>query len=195
MRFRGIVLAALLSLVLFAIRSGATTVAERSMRDLVAEAPSIVYGTVVSTTSHWTENRSLIVTDVRVEVEDVLKGEPASQVVVTQPGGSVGKLRVECDGAAAFLPGDRAILFLDRNPGGRTHVVGLFQGRFDVVEDVRGRKMVRGVTTEQARTLGQASARGSLDVPRSPSAAAVPLEQFLGAIRDLVRDVSNEGGR
>jgi hypothetical protein len=165
------------------------------MRDMASEAPLIVYGTVISSTSHWTENRSLIVTDVRVAVQDVLKGEAVSQVVVTQPGGTVGKMRVDCDGAAAYIPGDEVVLFLDRGDRGQNHVVGLFQGRFDVVQGVEGRKMVRGVTPDQARTLGQASAWGRVGVPRASSAAPVPLEQFLGGIRDLVRDVSNEGGR
>jgi hypothetical protein len=195
MHVRGVVLTALLFTVLFTVPSGATTVAERTMRDMTAEAPSIVYGTVISATSHWTENHSLIVTDVRMAVSEVLKGEAVDEVVFTQPGGAVGKLRVDCDGAAAFLPGDEAIVFLDRNPRGQNHVVGLSQGRFDVVEDIRGRKVVQGVTGKEARTLGQASAWGRLAVPEGRRDIPVPLDEFLGGVRDLVRDLSNEGGR
>jgi len=172
----------------------ATEVAERSLRQLAADAPTIVHGTVVGSQSHWTENHSLIVTDVRVHVEDVLKGDPVSEVVVTQPGGAVGAIRVEADGAAAFRVGDEAILFLDRSPRGVTHVVGLMQGRFDVVTDAHGRKSVRGLTVESLGNLRSSMARmGS--APIAAQAGPVPLDRFLGGLRDLVRDVTNQGGR
>ena len=77
----------------------ATTVEEKSFREMVTETSSIVHGTVVSTSSRWTENRSLIVTDVRFQVHEVLKGDEVSEVVVTQPGGRVGAIRVDADGA------------------------------------------------------------------------------------------------
>lgn len=172
----------------------ATEVAERSLRQLAADAPTIVHGTVVGSHSHWTENHSLIVTDVRVHVEDVLKGDPVSEVVVTQPGGAVGAIRVEADGAAAFRVGDEAILFLDRSPRGVTHVVGLMQGRFDVVTDAHGRKSVRGLTVEALGNLRSSMTRmGS--APIAAQAGPVPLDRFLGGLRDLVRDVTNQGGR
>jgi hypothetical protein len=172
----------------------ATEVAERSLRQLTADAPTIVHGTVVGNQSHWTDNHSLIVTDVRVQVMDVLKGKPASEVVFTLPGGTVGAIRVEADGAAPFRVGDEAVLFLDRSPRGVTHLVGLMQGRFDVVTDTHGRKSVRGLTAESLGTLRRTMTRmGS--APIRDTGGPVPLDSFLGGLRDLVRDVQNEGGR
>jgi len=193
MQLRPIILAAFF-LALGAGSVRATTVPERSLRELTADAPSIVYGKVLSSRSHWTENRSLIVTDVRIQVESVLKGDPVSEVVVTQPGGKVGKLRVEADGAAGFTPGEETILFLDRSPRGVLHVVGLMQGRFDVVADRQGHKTVRGLSPESVGSLRTSMIKmGS--APIQAEGGAVPLDRFLGGLRDLVRDVANEGGR
>jgi hypothetical protein len=171
----------------------ATTVEERSLRAVVEEAHSIVHGTVISTSSRWTENRSMIVTDVRIEVHDVLKGDPAAEVVVTQPGGKVGRLRVEADGASAFRAGDETILFLRRGKQGRSHVVGLFQGHFRVETDRRGNKMVKGLSPEHVEVVSGSLRPLSAPGPASP--APVPLNRFLGDVRDLVRDTANEGGR
>lgn len=172
----------------------ATEVAQRSLRQLTADAPTIVHGTVVSSSSHWTKNHSLIVTDVRLRVDDVLKGQAGPEVVFTQPGGTVGALRVEADGAAGFRDGEEAVLFLASSPRGVVHVVGLMEGRFDVVTDAHGRKTVRGLTPESLGVLRNSMTRmGS--TPIRAQAGPVPLDQFLGGLRDLVRDVRSEGGR
>src|SRR5262245_59228827 len=90
----------------------ATTVAEMPLRDMVSIAPSIVVGTVESSNSRWNEDHSLIVTDVRIRVTDVIKGHEAGEIIVTQPGGKVGKLRVDVDGAVAYRNGQETVLFL-----------------------------------------------------------------------------------
>lgn len=183
-----------LFLTLAAGSARATEVAQRSLRQLTADAPTIVHGTVISSHSHWTKNHSLIVTDVRLRVDDVLKGQAGSEVVFTQPGGTVGALRVEADGAAGFRTGEEAVLFLDTSFRGVVHVVGLMEGRFDVVTDTHGRKTVQGLTAESLGTLRSTMTRmGS--APIRAQAGPVPLDQFLGGMRDLVRDVRNEGGR
>jgi len=189
-------LAASLGLVwgLSASTAGATTVAERSLRDLATESPSIVHGRVVSTSSRWTEDQSLIVTDVVIEVSDALKGSAAGQVVVTQPGGRVGKLRVDVAGTTAFRPGEETVLFLQPSADGTAIVTGLFQGRFDVVPDARGRRVVHGLNADQLGSLRRAAARTGRPLSTVPG-RPVELDEFLGGMRSLLQDIQNEGGR
>jgi hypothetical protein len=106
---------------------------------------------------------------------------------------------VDADGAVSFREGEEAILFLGRSPRGLTYVVGLSQGRFDVEVDRQGRKLVRGLDPEGLNVIR------SLAAPAGTTPAvgdgggggrgAVPLDQFLGGVRDLVRDAVKEGGR
>jgi len=178
----------------FATPTGATTVSERSLRDLALESPSIVHGRVLSTSSHWTEDRSLIVTDVVIEVTDALKGNSAGQIVVTHPGGRVGKLRVDVAGTTEFHAGEEAILFLQPSEDGTSIVTGLFQGRFEIVPDVRGRKVVQGVSGDQLGTLRRAAARTGRPLSTVPG-QPVELDEFLGGVRSLLSDIQSEGGR
>lgn len=194
MSTRPVSLILVLGTLLLAGSVSATTVAERSFREITSEAPSIVHGTVVSTSSRWSENRSLILTDVRIRVLDVLKGDQVDEVVVTQPGGTVGKLRVDVAGSETFSPGQETVVFLKPADPGHSQVVGIFQGRFDVVEDARGQKVVQGVSPEHARILRTASSAGT---PREEviSGKAVPLGQFLDSVRELIGSIDSQGGR
>jgi len=180
----------------FAGLAFSTTVEERSIRDLAVESPTIVHGTVVATSSRWTDDRSLIVTDIRVRVNTVIKGNPPTEVLITQPGGTVGKLRVDVSGASAYRRGQEAVLFLRPAESGQTIVTGLFQGRFDVSRDAGDRKVVRGVSAEDLQSLGTAAAAAPRGAPMAaPSGASVTLDQFLGGIRGLVDDIQLEGGK
>jgi hypothetical protein len=181
---------------ILANNASATSVVELSLREIAEASNSIVHGTVVTATSRWNEDRTLIVTDVVVKVQDTLKGDPGPRVVITQPGGRVGSLRVDVDGAAVYRPGDEAILFLHPSPRGGARVVGLFQGRFDVAVDPRsGRKVVRGLSAEALGAVlldkpGVETERAA-PVQRGP----VPLEEFLEGVRVLVHDIAREGGK
>lgn len=179
----------------------ATTVEAKSLREMVVDAPSIVHGTVLGTSSRWNDDRSLIVTEIRIEVHEVLKGDAVGEVVITQPGGTVGKLRVDAAGAVAFREGEETILFLDRSPRGITYVVGLSQGRYDVKADPQGRKLVRGLDPEHLNLIRSSAAPTGAGAGAPPDegggggSGAVPLDQFLGGVRDMVQDAEKEGGR
>jgi hypothetical protein len=188
--------------VVLAGRGEATTAVRLSLEDLTAVSSAVVHGTVVDTQSRWNETRSLIVTDVRIRVADMVKGSPAGEITVTQLGGEVGKLKTEVPGAADFRAGEETVLFLaEDGRGGGLVVAGLSQGRFDVTQDARtGRKTLHGLDPERleglARTGPAAAGRG---VPPGPALAApdgsVSLERFLARVRDLVETAGQGGGR
>lgn len=175
-------LAALLLLGM-ALPAGATSLARMGARTLAGSSDAIVHGTVVSTQARWNENRTLIVTDVRIRVTESLKGETGEEITVTHPGGAIGALRVEVPGAGGFRAGEEVVLFLAPGPFQRSHVNGLALGRFDVRRDaVTGRKVVRGLPAEGGGVLGAAQASAEEE-------AAVPLDRFLQDLRRVVQDV------
>lgn len=149
---------------LLAVSAPATTVVPMNLEEMAMASPDIVHGTVVSTNSHWNEDKTLIVTDVRIRVHDALKGGAAGEITVTQPGGVVGALRVEIPGVAAFRPDQEAVLFLGPQKDGNFAITGLMQGQFDVITDEKtGQKSVRGLTAEKLGAAGKAAPLQSKD--------------------------------
>lgn len=93
--------------------ASASTFSRADLAYLVAENETIVVGEAVDAHSYWNEERSFILTDVRVAVADVLKGSLAKrEVTVTVPGGKVGELTSVIVGGADLRPGDYYVLFL-----------------------------------------------------------------------------------
>jgi hypothetical protein len=89
----------------------------------------------VDANSHWNADGSFIVTDIRVAVRDVLKGEAGSREVnFTIMGGRVGDLTTLIVGGAELIPGNSYVMFLNEEelPGRqraltvRDHAQGVF---------------------------------------------------------------------
>ena len=138
-------------------------------------APVIVHGTVTQTHSRWNEDHSLIVTESQIRVTETLHGRPQSEVTVTQPGGRVGKLRVDVDGAVAVLPGQEVVLFLAPGSGGGWTPIGLACGTYSVeTEQSSGRKRIKAA--------GAAS-------------HSIDLDHFLTDVRQKVRALPRDGER
>lgn len=100
----------------------------------VRESELILVGRVLSTRSEWTPNRSAIVTDAVVAIEEVWKGLPASdRVTVRTLAGTVDGVTLEVEGAARFTEGEEVMVFLDEVDG---HFVpwGMRFGKYSVVE-------------------------------------------------------------
>jgi hypothetical protein len=173
--------------------ASATTAVRMSLGERAQSSSTVVHGAVLSTSSRWNADRTMIVTDVRVRVLDAIKGGPGGEITVTQPGGQIGKLRTDVAGATAFLPGEEAVLFLVPGPDGDLYLNGLAGGRLEVTEDPRtGAKTVRGVPREAMGALG---GPGVLPGAAGPEGGSLPLGMFLDGMRRLVRDLPTDGGR
>lgn len=84
-------------------------------------AEQIVVGKVLNVssrfdTSPWGDQ--LIVSDVTVQVEETLKGNPNATALVTLEGGSVGDLTLNVSDMPSVEKDDRAVLFLKQTPAG-----------------------------------------------------------------------------
>ncbi len=81
---------------------------------------------------------STIYTRTRFQVLERWKGPEAAEVEVVEPGGTVGQMTQTYTGVPRFSPGQEVVLFLWTGPSGRTQVIGLSQGVFEVERSAAG---------------------------------------------------------
>jgi hypothetical protein len=102
---------------------------------LIDGAEEIVVGEVVSSEGRW--DGSLVVTDVRVRVDESLKGRAPREVTLTQPGGTAvhprlgARVTTQASSATPFTAGEQVVLFVVRQQGKR-RLVGGSQGKLVV---------------------------------------------------------------
>jgi Matrixin. len=115
----------------------ATTARMLNDEQLITSSRIILLGDVQSVKSQWDTRHQNIFTYVKVEVSKVLKGQLRGHTIVfKQLGGETGEDATVIFGAPSYKAGQRLLLFLTTSPEGTLRVAHLFQGKFDVLEDV-----------------------------------------------------------
>lgn len=109
--------------------------------ELVASSQAVVQGKVLDVRSYWNEDRTAIVSEARVLVEDLITGEAPSVVVVKTFGGQVGDYAIVAHGFPTFEAGADVVLFLAAD-GEDFRVNGYRLGHFRVRETAKGRLAV-----------------------------------------------------
>jgi hypothetical protein len=136
----------------------------------------IVSGTIARTAARWSDDRSAIVTEAELTIDEVWKGFPESdRITVRTLGGTVDEVRLEVDGAAALAAGERVVLFLHRERDDAYSPWGMRFGKYEVVE-LAGKPFALGSTPR--------SSRAAVDGRRT----AVPLESLRAEVIALVRN-------
>ena len=162
--------------------AGATSLIRQSLDDLVARNRSVVVGQVLEAKSRWNEEGTFIVTDYRVQVDDVLKGgAKGREVTVTLLGGTVGDLTTLIIGGAELRPGRSYVLFLKDGVEGVEGVTlpDHSQGAF---EDVKAKDGLRAVSQGLRHPL-LPDVRGHVDVPGG--AEGLPLTSLMKSVREI----------
>ena len=162
----------------------ATTLVRMGLEDLTATNEMVVVGRVVDVHSHWNGDGTFILTDVRIAVDDVLKGRrPSSDVTFTVMGGTVGDKTVMIVGGAELEWGASYALFLSRSdlPGARgvLTVRDHSQGAFDVIDTQMGLRV-------RSQAVGHPLLpdwRGESEAPGG--ASGFELNDFIGRVRGL----------
>jgi hypothetical protein len=163
--------------------ASATTLMRASLDKLVAGNRTIIVGEVLDVDSHWNDEGTFILTDVRVAVTDVLKGRLADrELTVTLMGGRVGDTTTLIVGGAELIPGNAYVLFLNEEnlPGVKALTVrDLCQGAFDLV-----------MTQDGLRAISQANQHplvpdelGYIDAPGGVE--GIPFKAMTDSIREL----------
>lgn len=177
--------ASLLTLVLASVPASALTMERLSLKQLTQDNSTIVLGTVVDAYSYWNEDGSWIVTDIRVEPHEVLKGAvPEAGLTITVLGGTVGDRTVLIPGAPNLEMGQAYVLFVREGklPGSSpSKMLGMYtQSVFDVVADKDGPLVISQAAEQHLYpdSNGKTEAVGGY--------AGIDLEYFKSAIRDLM---------
>lgn len=172
----------MLLLALLVAPAQAVTVAPLSFEELVRQSSRVVYARVIDVRGQWTEDRRGIESLVTVEIVKSLKGTVGGELVVTVPGGQVGRYLNLMPGAPSFARGDLAVLFLTARGARLPITTGFTQGIYRVTRDAAsGVTLVMPPAVEAA---GASIVRG--DRRRKP----VPLDSFamaVHAVQDAAR--------
>ncbi|MBI3089926.1 MAG: hypothetical protein HYY96_04605 [Candidatus Tectomicrobia bacterium] len=115
--------------------AAATTLIRMSTKELSLKADAIFYGICEAVEEAWNSERTKILTKARFSVREVLKGELGAEVTVSSLGGRVGDLAMLVPASPKFKAGEEAVLFLWQNPEGAYFVLGMVQGKKDVLTD------------------------------------------------------------
>src|SRR6185295_17364258 len=107
----------LVAAVALASSAAATEFRTFDRADQVRGSEAIVTGRILSVRSQWSADRSAIVTEADVAIDEVWKGAVGDRLSVRTFGGRVGNVALEVEGAAQFATGERVVLYL-RHSGG-----------------------------------------------------------------------------
>jgi hypothetical protein len=178
-------IAAITALLLLAAPAAATTVIEKDLSELSAEADLVFVGRVAAVESRWRdEERRAIETVVTFDVLESLYGDASGQVKLPFAGGELDGLREVVAGLPQFTVGEQVVVFATEHPG-ISPIVGFHQGCFRVVTGPTGPVVLNAenapVTGVQGRNLSTGQAQ------QGP-AGAMPLDRFLDGVRDQLRN-------
>jgi hypothetical protein len=101
--------------------AGAGTLAPVTFQDHVNKSDYIVDGTVDEIESRFETNRygdRLIVSSIKINVKENLRGQSISTLTFKADGGSVGEVRLEVSDIPQIKKGDRGIFFLQQSEDG-----------------------------------------------------------------------------
>ncbi len=178
----------------------ATTLKKLSLEEMTRASNRIVQARCVSVESRMEEGS--IFTFATFEVSETLAGEESAPlspeasgrgtrtVLVRQLGGRVGNLHAVVPGAPVLVPGQEAILFLERDPNAPDAfmVVGLSQGHMRILkESATGRRLVR------QSTLGAGIYDPRTKTVKAGTARQVPLDEFKRELQRMLERVQPQG--
>lgn len=163
----------------------ASTFVRAGLDHLTAQNDSVLIAEAKDARSYWNASGDLMLTDITLEVLEVLKGkEEGSEITVTLMGGSIGDLSTVILGGAELVPGNSYVLFVDTSdlPGAASirTVKDHAQGVFDIVAENQGLKAV-----SQAKDLSLvADEQGKASAPFGQQ--GISLAEISDEIRALV---------
>lgn len=142
--------------------AGATLVLGLTLRELVERSTDIVVVRALSAVSQYAElgGRRCIVTDTRVQVEDVLGRElpSARELTLRTLGGKVAGVRELVLGQPALSLGSSDVAFLKATPQGQHWFVGMAQGHYPLQSGIE-RILNRSANLPEIRNFEQCAVR------------------------------------
>ncbi len=169
--------------------SAATLVAP-SDAELLGRARLVVVATVVDSVAREIEGR-MIYTDARLRIEDVIKGQIATDTVtVTELGGFANGHGIAVPGSASYEPGTRVLAFLRQRDDGTYFTAAMALGKYRFVERDGIEILVRdaeGIEVDDPRAFDARPANDFVQYIRNgaPATAPQPRRVSSEAVREL----------
>ncbi|MBD3337076.1 MAG: hypothetical protein GF355_16295 [Candidatus Eisenbacteria bacterium] len=140
-----------LALVILPTSLLATTVLRLGTQDLLEKSPTVILGEVLEQETRLFEDGDFPITLTTVAVEESFKGAPRPVIEIFTLGGRVDDLIGEVSGENQFQPGERVFLFLTPKEGWENTytVYGMFQGKWNVMDDASGVTYLQNDHAEQ----------------------------------------------
>ena len=163
----------------------ASTFLAMTRDELVAGSAAVVDARVTQVKSFWNRERTAILTEALVRVDDVIVGEAPGFVKVRTFGGTVGRLRIDAPGFPTFERGQRLLLFLYVEPAdGSVRVQGYRMGQYRIETAADG--------VERAVPMAD---EGMLLLRRDGKVAERPQTVALDAMKAGLRVIGERQGR
>lgn len=180
---------------LLPLRAFATTVEAPEFKELVGLSDYVVRGVVVSISSEWRQTpdgRSYIATQVELEVQDVIRGQPPASVVLDMLGGRVGEHELRVEGAPQFLIGDEGVFFVHGNGRLLSPLVGIMHGVYPILHDFKsGQDYVlrsNGMPLYSEQDVSLPMNRLSAVKAKNPAARPITAEAFIRSVRQTAAE-------
>ena len=125
----------------------AVTLERLTLDEMIEKSTEIVRGRVLS--SRTAMRGPVIYSYAHVQVAECWKGPCADRVEVAVPGGAYGQLRQTFSGAPSLKQDTEYVLFLWTGKSGRTQVIGLSQGVFNVNQNEEGEMVVERAPSQE----------------------------------------------
>lgn len=173
---------ALLLLAMAAGTSLAATLEKLSLDEMIQKSTSIVRGTVIG--SRVSQRGPLYYTHWRIRVSQRWKGEAASEVEVSTPGGAMNGVRQLFPGVPVLAEGSEYVFFLWAGANRLNQIIGLSQGLFDLKLDGTGSPLLSRPATKEVM-LDPKTGRAIEDeaVQMRLSALTGRIHRVLGGVR------------
>ena len=129
----------------WALAAQATITRVQDLDALARDSDVVVRGTVQSVESRWVGDgpQKSIVTRIKVQVAEKLKGETGSVAEILQPGGVIPESDIGqiVHGMAEFQAGEEVVVFLKKHTSSATTfaVTGMAQGKYNVERSSDGK--------------------------------------------------------
>jgi hypothetical protein len=134
-KLAGTSLAGLIVVLSFCCSATAATLQQLSMDQMAQSATAIVRARVTGSSASFTG--STIYTHYKLQISETWKGSPGAEVML--PGGVASGLRQSFPGVPTLQTGAEYVLYLWKSSKtGITHIVGLSQGIFNVIQQTDG---------------------------------------------------------
>jgi hypothetical protein len=164
-------------IVFLMVRSAfSTTMFPVGLQDLSQGSEKIVQAKVTAIVTQWSGDSTQIVSYIRMNiVDDMIGNDEDNEIIVKQPGGTIGTQTMTVDGTTTYKVGDNNIVFLRRDFENTVayQTIGLYQGKYRIFTDVSGVQRVAQDVNGKVILYKNAAGTGTVETGNN-----LPLDEF-----------------